>query len=151
MASSCLWTDHHDAISGTYGRLFRAALDWNTMVFIFGKKMTYCHYNFFKRNLLERKRHVKVNYSRAKNKLKQTKSHSLFLSCAGEWIRPVDFFPQSHLLICSSICRTNNDSPLPRCSGSGPHSLGGGPLASGLLRPSSERTRFDRMSRMVSE
>ena len=59
--------------------------------------------------------------------------------------------PQSHLLICSSICLTNNDSPPARGSGSAQVSLGGGPLASGLLRPSRERTRLDRMSRMVSE
>ncbi|TNN45692.1 hypothetical protein EYF80_044121 [Liparis tanakae] len=57
---------------------------------------------------------------------------------------------EPHLLICSSICRTSIDSPPPRGSGSGLFSLGGGPLASGLLRPSSERTRFDRMSRMVN-
>lgn len=59
---------------------------------------------------------------------------------------------QSHLLICSSICLTNKDSPPARGSGSGEASDGGGgPLDSGLLRPSRERTRFERMSRMVSE
>lgn len=59
--------------------------------------------------------------------------------------------PLSHLFICSSICLTNKDSPPARGSGSGQLSLGGGPLASGLLRPRRERTRLERMSRMVSE
>lgn len=59
--------------------------------------------------------------------------------------------PKSHLLICSSICLTNMDSPPARGSGSGQVSPGGGPLDSGLLRPSRERTRLDLMSRMVSE
>lgn len=43
------------------------------------------------------------------------------------------------------------DSPAARGSGSGQVSEGGGPLDSGLLRPSRERTRLDRISRMVSE
>lgn len=109
---------------------------------------------------------VKVIYSRTKGKSESLASQHLCLmlqtvgvgccmftnvSVEEQQKEREPLLPQSHLLICSSICLTNMDSP-PACgSGSRQVSLGGGPLDSGLLRPSRERTRLDRISRMVSE
>lgn len=62
--------------------------------------------------------------------------------------------PRAHLLICSSICFTSSDSPPPSPPGPGvalgPPSLGSMAPLSSNERPSKERTRLDRMSRMVS-
>ena len=62
--------------------------------------------------------------------------------------------PRAHLLICSSICFTSSDSPPlspPGASGAlGPPSLGSAAPLSSNERPRRERTRLDRMSRMVS-
>lgn len=62
--------------------------------------------------------------------------------------------PRAHLLICSSICFTSSDSPPLSPPGPGvalgPPSLGSTAPLSSNERPSSDRTRLDRMSRMVS-
>ena len=67
-------------------------------------------------------------------------------------MRPPD--PRAHLLICSSICFTSSDSPPLSPPGPGvalgPPSLGSTAPLSSNERPSKERTRLDRMSRMVS-